>query len=555
MHELLRQYAADRLDASPDDGAGARDRHCAFYTSALEAWGEDLKSARSQEALAEMRADRENIRVAWEWAVDHRQVERLDQIMGNLAMFLYREGRHREGEAASRRASDTLAAMAAVSPDHPEASRREGERLRVMAKTLAMQGAFNHFLGRKDARQLLDQALAELDKSELIGADTREERANITFWLGHVALNTGEHKAARSRFEESLALYRALGDDFFSSAVLTKLGDVAQDQGAHAEAKQLYEESLALARALGEQFDIGFSLQRLSRIASAQGQLEEAERLARECVRIFQKLGSRFDAAGGLNYLGWAVFWQGRFAEAQSTFEQSVADLDDLGLRRYVYMLRSILGLGQTELGLGRYKRAGEQGQRCLALACEADARWEVGQSLALLGAVALAEGTFDKAQNLFREGATVFQESGSPEAVAWFATWLSFADWGTGQTRVAREHLCEGLRTIIEHQYYLPLVPALSATALLLADEGHAYAEQAVELYALASRYGYVGTSRWFEDVIGEHIAAVAATLPPDVVAAAQERGRARDLWATAQELLEQLQRPDRFPTNPVRS
>jgi hypothetical protein len=29
---------------------------------------------------------------------------------------------------------------------------------------------------------------------------------------------------------------------------------------------------------------------------------------------------------------------------------------------------------------------------------------------------------------------------------------------------------------------------------------------------------------------------------LPPDVVAAAQERGRARDLWATAEELLQEL-------------
>lgn len=34
-----------------------------------------------------------------------------------------------------------------------------------------------------------------------------------------------------------------------------------------------------------------------------------------------------------------------------------------------------------------------------------------------------------------------------------------------------------------------------------------------------------------------------VAATLPPDVVAAAQERGRARDLDATVAELLVELE------------
>ena len=60
--------------------------------------------------------------------------------------------------------------------------------------------------------------------------------------------------------------------------------------------------------------------------------------------------------------------------------------------------------------------------------------------------------------------------------------------------------------------------------------------------MYALASRYPFVANSKWFDDVAGKHIAAVAATLPPEVVAAAQERGRARDLDATVAELLAEL-------------
>jgi hypothetical protein len=43
-------------------------------------------------------------------------------------------------------------------------------------------------------------------------------------------------------------------------------------------------------------------------------------------------------------------------------------------------------------------------------------------------------------------------------------------------------------------------------------------------------------------EDVVGRHIATAAATLPPEVAAAARERGRARDLWATMEELLVEL-------------
>ena len=83
---------------------------------------------------------------------------------------------------------------------------------------------------------------------------------------------------------------------------------------------------------------------------------------------------------------------------------------------------------------------------------------------------------------------------------------------------------------------------PVLPVMDLFLAHQGER--ERAVELYALASRYNRVANSQWYEDVIGKHIAAVAATLPPDVVAAAQERGRTRDLWATAEELLAELGR-----------
>ena len=76
---------------------------------------------------------------------------------------------------------------------------------------------------------------------------------------------------------------------------------------------------------------------------------------------------------------------------------------------------------------------------------------------------------------------------------------------------------------------------------ALLLADAGEV--ERAVELYALATRYGHVACSRWYEDVVGKHIAAMSTALSPEAVTAAQERGRARDLEATMTGLLTELE------------
>jgi hypothetical protein len=95
-------------------------------------------------------------------------------------------------------------------------------------------------------------------------------------------------------------------------------------------------------------------------------------------------------------------------------------------------------------------------------------------------------------------------------------------------------------LQVYTETGAFFPLIYGLPAAALLLADRGEV--ERAVEAYALASRYPFVANSRWFEDVAGQHITAVAATLPPDIVAVAQERGRTRDLQATVAELLAEL-------------
>ena len=100
-----------------------------------------------------------------------------------------------------------------------------------------------------------------------------------------------------------------------------------------------------------------------------------------------------------------------------------------------------------------------------------------------------------------------------------------AIAEGGLGKTVQGRQHLYEALNASVDEAFMVRVFP-ISGVAFLLADAGEH--ERAVELYALASRYPYVANSRWFEDVFGRHIDAVAATLPPEVAEAALERGRA---------------------------
>ena len=104
----------------------------------------------------------------------------------------------------------------------------------------------------------------------------------------------------------------------------------------------------------------------------------------------------------------------------------------------------------------------------------------------------------------------------------------------------LAYEHLCAVPQFATGQRTRIHTLQSLPAMALLLLDQGSR--DRAIELYALASRDPYVANSRWFEDVAGREIAAAAEALPPEAVARAQERGRARDLWATVEELLGEL-------------
>ena len=71
-----------------------------------------MKGPRQKAAMLEMRADWENARVAWDWAVGHGQVARLSQALEGLARYYSQRWRYQEGEAACRAAAEKLTATA-----------------------------------------------------------------------------------------------------------------------------------------------------------------------------------------------------------------------------------------------------------------------------------------------------------------------------------------------------------------------------------------------------------------------------------------------------------
>lgn len=524
VHELLRQYAEERLErregrAETDPQSPVRDRHSAYYADKLRAWAADLKSERQIEALEELSVEIANARAAWDWMASQSDVAGIDRALEGLGLFYDWYGRRQEGTSACQ------AAALALYHELGESSEETGTVKRVLARVLAWQGVFSK---TERARQLYQESLALLEDAELADRDTRSGKAFVFLKMG------GLVEGDTPLIEQSLALYRGLDDDWGTAQALEALGWLAWNSGSYDKAERMYQESLTIYRTLGDQRRIASASQWLGVALLYQGRLE-GERLVREGIAIYQEIGDRRGIADGLNTAGVGLLSLGEFAEAHTFLEKGVALYNDLGISDPL----ANMWLGGAKVHLGQYEQGHAWGQIALDVARELD-RSFVGFPLIVLGWVVLVREAYAEAQRLFRKAVDACQDAEQQELLSWVLAFLGYADRGLGQFAQAERHLRQALQMAAEIESFVGLAFTLPGIALLLADLG--YEERAVELYALASRYPVVANSRWFADVVGRPVSAIAATLPLDVVAAAEERGRARDLDTTVTGLLAEL-------------
>ena len=140
----------------------------------------------------------------------------------------------------------------------------------------------------------------------------------------------------------------------------------------------------------------------------------------------------------------------------------------------------------------------------------------------------------------------------GARDGLACPLAWLGYTLWCLGHRRKGAEYLSQALQTAQQIGACLELPALLTVIAVYLAEGGYSAAVDgapegkvlAIELYALATSDPHVANSHWYRDVTGKRFDAIVATIPADVVSAAQERGQARDLETTAADLLVELDR-----------
>jgi len=530
-HGMLQQYAADRLDGSPDGGRALRDRYAAYYLDFLSGWEAGLRGPRQQEALAAIDAESDNIRTAWAWAAERGQVERLGPAMSSLGRFYTWRGRYAEGEASFRLAAGRLAELDETLP------------ARLRAKALAWQSLFCRALGQPDLdRQLGQQALALLEGIEAAGQgeDIRSEKAFVHSQMGVALTRFGDHRGARRHYGQSLVLYRALGDAEGAADALFGLGWVASRLSQFDEARRLCEECLAMCRASGDLRGIASALGLLGNLALDQGQSEDAVRFMEESAAIRRQIGDRPEIAAALTDWGRMLNYTGEFVASYDQYHEALAIYQDLGTRAQVASVTSYLANSQSHQG--NYDQARSLGQTALALAREVGDPGIMAYTLFAVGGVMLAADDPAEARRLLEEGLTLYRSAGQKASLASCMGMLGGARHRLGEAAEARPLLRDALRLAVEVRAFVPKLVALALAARLFAEQGQV--EEAAELWALLSGHPFVAQSHWFADVAGREIAAAAETLPPDVAAAAQVLGRSRDLDSAAAEVAEELDR-----------
>jgi predicted ATPase/DNA-binding SARP family transcriptional activator len=372
----------------------------------------------------------------------------------------------------------------------------------------------------------------------------------------------GDHDVSRQLYHAALASARSRGLREFEAVALFGLGAVAMDAYDVKEAGRRFRDGLALVQESEHHGAIGSGLAALGHLSCFQGRFAAGADCLRQSVTMLRTSAQLNDAATVLCNLAFAQMLSGAFDQAQATLREAsvVAGEGATPHTRTVHALHQC----QLQLYTARYQEAISWAREALRQAAELEGKNRfhgvrdlpiytprqhcrtgiIAQGHGLLGWAALAEERYDAAREALCESVPLFQKLGDREYAAWALAGLAAAAWGSGERDEAQAYLLKALETAVEIGAFMPLLHLLPVIALTLAEgDEPGLQERAVELYALAAKQPLVAKGPFFEDVTGMHIRAAAAALPPDVVQAAQRRGRALDGWEAARELLAELE------------
>ena len=356
VHELVRQYAAERLEQSSVVARQVRDHHCAYYAAFLQQREHDINGRRQREAVADIVADFENVRAAWHHAVDHRRVADLQRAAFTFYQVYDFQGRYHEGAALFERAVQALSGGDLTIETGP-----------VLAEVLVCLGELSIRLGH------LQHAHAHLSRSQAILSrlDVPPRPAgpgsDPLVGLGILACVQGQYADAARLGEEARRRHEARADRSNLMVAYYVLTNAAAAQGDYAAAYRHARQAYALADALHNRWFLAYIVIDLGQVAYALGDFLEARRHYQASYAIREAFGDPEGMAVALTHLGQVALRQTDHAAAYTHYERAVViyrRIDDQG-----GLATALHGLGMTSTAGGAYAAAGQHLQEALQIA------------------------------------------------------------------------------------------------------------------------------------------------------------------------------------------
>jgi predicted ATPase/class 3 adenylate cyclase len=369
MLETIREYALERLAASGEEDQ-IRQRQADYYLALAEAAERELRRTQEDKWSRRWETERDNLRAALRWYAGHRETAQLARLAIAIWWFWEIRGHWSEGRNWFEQALANGALLSTV----------------LRARTLFGAGWLTCRLSDFTlAHELLDESLALFR-----GVGDTRGIADALIGLSHVAYGENDYARAQAFCTEGLALSRELGDKSLITLALDQLGFVLYIQGDLAAARTMSEENLELCRELGIGVGIATALSNLGAIAVGEGEYTRAALLAEESLALFRKLGVSYGASGQLNTLGIVAYLQGDYPRAAAFYTEGLALRREVGERRG--SIAMLLGLGTATLAQGDIVRARALYRESLELAHALDYRQGIIWALrALAGASAVA--------------------------------------------------------------------------------------------------------------------------------------------------------------------
>jgi len=445
MLETIREYGLEALTASGEDNS-ARQAHADYFLQLVEEAEPALIGPLLAAWLERLEREHDNLRAALHWAIEGERAEMALRIGSALERFWVVRGHRTEGLAFLERA---LAGSTGVAAD-----------VRAKASLAAARLAF--IQSNYDQGEILAQQSLALFRE----LGDRRGIALALDRLGMAAWRRGDFATARALMEEDLALFREVGDRDRVAWSLFTLGLLNTKQGEYTRACALFEESLTLFRELGNKRGMAASLTQLAgTLFVSQGNQDMIYPLLEEGLSLDREVGDKEGMAVSFLLLGWVALKQGDVVTARTRVEESMALYREMEHREG--MAEALSMLGRVEATRDDHAFARTLYEESLTMAKEIRDKELIATGLEGLASVVAAQGDLTWAARLWGRAEVMREVIGAPlppieradyiHAVAAVREHLGeealASTWAEGRTMTVEQVLAAGKRTIQLHQ------------------------------------------------------------------------------------------------------